>query len=519
MHDIRAIRENPQVYVAGWSSRGVDEADGLVAEILRLDGELRHAQTTGQDALAKRNAASKLIGAAMGRKDMAEADRLKAEVEALKGDIAAAAEVEARIGKELRDLLAAQKNLAAEDVPDGEDEAGNVEVSTWGEPRRTGPAKDHADLGEALGMLDFEAAAKMSGARFAVLKGQLARLERAVGQFMLDLQTDQHGYLEVNPPYLVKDEAMFGTGQLPKFEEDLFRTRSSIEEREEWVRRERALLGSMGMSYRQLSRFGAALSGDPDFPTDHEFTGQYSALDELADELAAIRDAESSLASELLAEEYSISEMRKLGQVSKFWLIPTAEVSLTNMVREQVISEDDLKEPIRMTALTHCFRAEAGSAGRDLRGLIRQHQFSKVEMVSIARPEDSDAEHERMTACAEAVLKALELPFRRMLLCKGDMGFSAQKTFDLEVWLPSQGTYREISSCSNCGDFQARRMDARFKRAGEKKTEFVHTLNGSGLAVGRTLVAIMENYQQDDGRIAVPAVLQPYMGGLQFVGG
>jgi len=452
MHDIRAIRENPQVYVAGWSSRGVDEADGLVAEILRLDAELRHAQTTGQDALAKRNAASKLIGAAMGRKDMAEADRLKAEVEALKGDIAAAAEVEATVGKQLRDLLAGLKNLAAEDVPDGEDEAGNVEVSRWGTPRLSeeeggGPAKDHADLGEALGMLDFEAAAKMSGARFAVLKGQLARLERAVGQFMLDLQTDQHGYLEVNPPLLVRRPAMFGTGQLPKFEEDLFKI--------------------------------PGLNLEWDLPD-----GSKLKDDELSDR----------------------------------YLIPTAEVSLTNLVRETILSEDDLATPMRMTALTPCFRAEAGSAGRDTRGLIRQHQFSKVEMVSIARPEDSDAEHERMTACAEAVLKALELPFRRMLLCKGDMGFSAQKTFDLEVWLPSQGTYREISSCSNCGDFQARRMDARFKRAGEKKTEFVHTLNGSGLAVGRTLVAIMENYQQEDGRIAVPKVLQPYMGGLTHVG-
>lgn len=471
MHDIRAIRENPQVYVAGWSSRGVDEADGLVADILRLDGELRHAQTTGQDALAKRNAASKLIGAAMGRKDMAEADRLKAEVEALKGDIAAAAEVEARVGKELRDLLAAQKNLAAEDVPDGEDEAGNVEVSTWGEPRRTGPAKDHADLGEALGMLDFEAAAKMSGARFAVLKGQLARLERAVGQFMLDMQTDQHGYLEVNPPYLVRDEAMFGTGQLPKFEEDLFS------------------------------------AGTPDFDRWGAELGEALVL---AQEDG--RDVDKAVGQAFAQVEYGWKNDRR-------FLIPTAEVSLTNLVRETILSEDELATPMRMTALTPCFRAEAGSAGRDTRGLIRQHQFSKVEMVSITRPEDSDAEHERMTACAEAVLKALELPFRRMLLCKGDMGFSAQKTFDLEVWLPSQGTYREISSCSNCGDFQARRMDARFKRAGEKKTEFVHTLNGSGLAVGRTLVAIMENYQQDDGRIAVPKVLQPYMGGLTQVGG
>ena len=475
MHDIRAIRENPQVYVAGWSSRGVDEADGLVAEILRLDAELRHAQTTGQDALAKRNAASKLIGAAMGRKDMDEADRLKAEVEALKGDIAAAAEVEATVGKQLRDLLAGLKNLAAEDVPDGEDEAGNVEVSRWGTPREGGPAKDHADLGEALGMLDFEAAAKMSGARFAVLKGQLARLERAVGQFMLDLQTDQHGYLEVNPPLLVRDEAMFGTGQLPKFKEDLFGTTSFD-------------FDLFESQYQRLQTFSHQAQGAGDYE---------EAIGFISETMTLLSDGPNKVSH---------------------YLIPTAEVSLTNLVRETILSEDDLATPMRMTALTPCFRAEAGSAGRDTRGLIRQHQFSKVEMVSIARPEDSDAEHERMTACAEAVLKALELPFRRMLLCKGDMGFSAQKTFDLEVWLPSQGTYREISSCSNCGDFQARRMDARFKRAGEKKTEFVHTLNGSGLAVGRTLVAIMENYQQDDGRIAVPTVLQPYMGGLTHVG-
>lgn len=483
MHDIRAIRENPQVYVAGWSSRGVDGADGLVADILRLDGELRRAQTTGQDALSKRNAASKLIGAAMGRKDLAEADRLKAEVEALKGEIAAAAEVEASVGKDLRDLLAAQKNLAAEDVPDGEDETGNVEVSAWaseregapGGARSTGPAKDHADLGEALGLLDFEAAAKMSGARFAVLKGQLARLERAVGQFMLDMQTDQHGYLEVNPPYLVRDEAMFGTGQLPKFKDDLF----------------------------------AATSFDFD-----KLLADYNVLTE---EMRAASDAGDNVtAMKKFFRRHNVAWHGP--DISKHFLIPTAEVSLTNLVRETILSEDELATPMRLTALTPCFRAEAGSAGRDTRGLIRQHQFSKVEMVSITRPEDSEAEHERMTGCAEAVLKALELPFRRMLLCKGDMGFSAQKTFDLEVWLPSQGTYREISSCSNCADFQARRMDARFKRAGEKRTEFVHTLNGSGLAVGRTLVAIMENYQDEEGRIAVPAALRPYMGGLTHVG-
>lgn len=427
MHDIRAIRDNPEAFVAGWSSRGVDDAADVVARILALDVDLRAAQTKGQEALAKRNAASKAIGAAMGKKDMAEADRLKAEVEALKAEIAEAGEAEAAKGAELRDLLAGLKNLAAADVPDGEDENDNVEVLKWGDPRTTGPAKDHADLGEALGLLDFEAAARMSGSRFAVLKGQLARLERAIGQFMLDLQTDKNGYLEVAPPYMVKDDAMFGTGQLPKFEEDLFRAGEHL-------------------------------------------------------------------------------------------LIPTAEVSLTNLVREQILAEDEVAEPMRLTALTPCFRAEAGSAGRDTRGLIRQHQFSKVEMVSICRPEDSEAEHERMTGCAEAVLQALELPYRKVLLCKGDMGFSAQKTYDLEVWLPSQNTYREISSCSNCGDFQARRMDARFKRAGEKKTEFLHTLNGSGLAVGRTLVAVMENYQQEDGSIAVPAALLPYMGGLTTVG-
>jgi seryl-tRNA synthetase len=429
MHDIKAIRENPDVYVAGWSSRGVDDAEQVVAEILALDRDLRAAQTRGQDALAQRNAASKAIGAAMGQKNMAEADRLKAEVEGLKAVIAEAEATEADKGRALRDLLAGLKNLAADDVPDGDDEEGNVQVGdAFGTPRTTGPARDHADLGEALGLIDFEAAARMSGARFAVLKGGLARLERAIGQFMLDVQTNEHGYQEVSPPLLVNDAAAYGTDKLPKFADDLFRT------------------------------------------TDGR------------------------------------------------WLIPTAEVSLTATVMGQQLPEGALDTPIRLAALTPCFRAEAGSAGRDTRGLIRQHQFYKVEMVSITRPEDSEAEHERMTACAEAILRKLELPHRRMLLCKGDMGFGAKKTFDLEVWLPSQKTWREISSCSNCGDFQARRMDARFKRAGEKKTEFVHTLNGSGLAVGRTLVAVMENYQQEDGTIAIPAALQPYMGGLTHVG-
>lgn len=464
MHDIKAIRETPDAFVAGWSARGVEDAAVVVDQLLALDRDLRAAQTRGQEALAARNAASKAIGAAMGRKDLAEADRLKAEVETLKDTIAAAEVDERRLAGELKDRLAGLKNLAAADVPDGEDEAGNVEVSRWGAPRTTGPAKDHADLGEALGLLDFEAAARMSGSRFAVLKGQLARLERAIGQFMLDMQVDKHGYQEVNPPFLVKDEAMFGTGQLPKFEEDLFNV----------------LDGSVEQLIGQIGEKRLMSASEPDI-------------------------------------------IRQIFGAPSRWLIPTAEVSLTNLVREQILSEDELAEPMRLTALTPCFRAEAGSAGRDTRGLIRQHQFAKVELVSITRPEDSEGEHERMTGCAEAVLKALDLPFRRMLLCKGDMGFSARKTFDLEVWLPSQGTYREISSCSNCGDFQARRMDARFKRAnssgsGEKKTEFVHTLNGSGLAVGRTLVAIMETYQDEGGRIAVPDALKPYMGGISHVG-
>ena len=462
MHDIRALRETPEAFVAGWSSRGVENAAELVAEILRLDTALRAAQTAGQEALSKRNATSKLIGAAMGRKDIAEADRLKAEVEGLKGEIAAAEAVEAEVGKQLRDLLAAQKNLPAADVPDGDDEAGNVETSRWGAPRVGAPAKDHSDLGEAMGLLDFEAAAKMSGARFAVLKGGLARLERAIGQFMLDLQTTEHGYLEVNPPYLVRDAAMFGTGQLPKFEADLFRAVALDRE-----------------------HFRSEMRADP------EFNSTPKLVEVAIDAVEAALD-------------------------SGHFLIPTAEVSLTNLVREMITPEEEL--PLRLTALTPCFRAEAGSAGRDTRGLIRQHQFHKVEMVSITTPEKSDEEHERMTTCAEAVLQKLELPYRRMLLCKGDMGFSAKKTFDLEVWLPSQDTYREISSISNCGDFQARRMDARFKRTAGGKPEFVHTLNGSGLAVGRTLVAVMENYQDENGRIAVPEALKPYMGGLTHVG-
>jgi seryl-tRNA synthetase len=440
MHDIRAIRETPELYEKAWAAKG---SAGRVAEILALDEKLRAAQTAGQSAQAERNEASKQIGQAKGRKDEAEASRLMAHVEMLKKTLEAETEAERAAGVALHAILASLPNIPAPEVPPGEDEDHNVEVRRWGEPNAVSAPKDHTTLGEACGLMDFEAAARMSGARFVVLKGELARLERAIGQFMLDLQTREHGYLEVAPPLLVRSETMFGTGQLPKFSDDQFVAFPGLE--------------------------------------------NASAVTDLA------------------------------GKPELRWLIPTAEVSLTNLVREQITPEEEL--PLRLTALTHCFRAEAGASGRDTRGMIRQHQFQKVELVSITTPEASEAEHERMVECAEKVLKVLQLPFRTMLLCAGDMGFSAKKTYDLEVWLPSEGRYREISSCSNCGDFQARRMDARTKKAGEKGTRFVHTLNGSGLAVGRTLVAIMENYQDEAGRIAIPQALHPYMPGVTHIGG
>ena len=426
MHDIKAIRDEPERYVRGWSARGLSGSAELVGQLLTQDAALRATQTALQDAQARRNELSKQIGMAKGRKDDAEAERLMAEVDALKDQIAHRFELEGKTGSELKRTLEALPNIAADDVPVGPDEEANVELRRWGEPFAIENPRDHVDLGESLGLMDFEVAAKMSGARFVALKGQLARLERAIGQFMLDLQTLEHGYTEVSPPLLVRDEAVFGAGQLPKFAEDLFRT------------------------------------------TDDR------------------------------------------------WLISTGEVPLTNLVREQITEEEAL--PLRLTALTPCFRSEAGASGKDTRGMIRQHQFYKVELVSITTPDQSEAEHERMVSAAEAVLKRLELPFRTMLLCTGDMGFASRKTYDLEVWLPSQGRYREISSCSNCGDFQARRMDARGRKSGEKGTRFVHTLNGSGLAVGRTLVAIMENYQDENGRIAIPQALHSYMRGQTHIG-
>ncbi len=475
MHDIKALRENPEAYVAGWSSRGRDSAEADVAALIALDAELRAAQTAFQNAQARRNDASKQIGQAKAQKDEDKAAALMAEVATLKDAIEQSQETERAKGEELRDLLASLPNLPFEDVPPGADEHGNQQVRIHGSPNILKfPAKDHADLGEAMGLMDFEAAAKISGSRFVVLKGQLARLERAIGQFMLDVQTGEHGYLEVNPPVLVKDHAMFGTGQLPKFEEDLFFATSLTRLEPPFA------LPSNGVYIENEG--GAGIYTD-----DH---GNFE-----------IRSVPPTAAKRVNPPHY---------------LIPTAEVSLTNLVREAITAEEEL--PLRLTALTNCFRAEAGSAGRDTKGMIRQHQFQKVELVSITTPEQSAAEHDRMTECAETILKKLDLSFRTMLLCTGDMGFGAKKTFDLEVWLPSQNTYREISSCSNCGDFQARRMDARCRKAGEKGTRFVHTLNGSGLAVGRTLVAIMENYQDEGGRIAIPAALQPYMGGLKEIG-
>lgn len=419
MHDIAFVRANPEAFDAGLTRRGAAPAS---ARILELDARRREAQTALQQAQNRRNEASKLIGQAMAKGDKDGAEALKAEVAAIKDTMPAQEDAERAAGAELDDLLLTLPNLPAEDVPEGEDEAGNVEIAKWGTIRAFDfEPKEHADLGPILGM-DFETGASIAGARFTFLRGGMARLHRALGQFMLDKQTGEAGYTECNPPILVRGDAMRGTGQLPKFAEDSFRT------------------------------------------TDDR------------------------------------------------WLIPTAEVSLTNAVRETILDESAL--PIKLTALTPCFRSEAGAAGRDTRGFIRQHQFEKVELVAIVRPEDSEAEHERLTEAAEAILRALELPYRKMLLCAGDMGAGARKTYDLEVWLPGQGAYREISSCSNFGDYQARRMDARYRPEGEKKTRFVHTLNGSGLAVGRTLVAVLENYQQADGTVIVPEVLKPYMGGI-----
>ncbi len=428
MLDIRWIRENPQALADALVKRGSSEADArsTVDDIVSRDEARRTHLTELQQKQARQNAASKEIGKAMGQGDKALAEKLKAEVSTLKSDLQQGEAKERELDKALKDALDVIPNVPLDEVPVGKDENDNVEVRRVGEPVRANSSKEHYEIGEALGLMDFETATKLSGSRFTLLKGQVARLERALGQFMLDLHTTEHGYLEVQPPLLVNDDAAYGTDKLPKFGDDLFRT------------------------------------------TDGR------------------------------------------------WLIPTAEVPLTYTVAKEITDQDKL--PIRMTALTACFRSEAGSAGKDTRGMLRQHQFYKVELVSVTDQESSLAEHERMTGCAEEVLKRLELPFRTVVLCTGDMGFGARKTYDIEVWLPGQNAYREISSCSVCGDFQARRMDARYRPADEKQTKFVHTLNGSGVAVGRALIAVMENYQNPDGSVTVPQVLRPYMGGLEKIG-
>ena len=422
MYDIRWIRDNAAEFDAGLKNRG---AEPLSSVLIAIDDRRRHAITRAQEAQEKRNALSKEIGQAMAAKDQARAEALKSEVSALKDVLSATEADEKAVVQELETALLAIPNTPLSDVPVGADEHGNQLLHQWGTPRSYAfTPKQHFELGEQLGLMDFETASLMSGARFVINKGPLARLERALGQFMLDLHTGSHGYTEINPPFLVKDQAMIGTAQLPKFRDDQFR------------------------------------AGDD------------------------------------------------------YWLIPTAEVPLTNLARESILDHRHL--PMRVTALTPCFRAEAGAAGRDTRGMIRQHQFTKVEMVSITTQEQSRAELDRMTDCAEKILQALDLPYRVMLLCTGDMGFGAQRTHDLEVWLPGQNAYREISSCSVCGDFQARRMMARYKTA-DGKNHYVHTLNGSGVAVGRAMVAVMENYQNDDGSITVPQALRPYMGGLELI--
>ncbi|HEY3639140.1 MAG TPA: serine--tRNA ligase [Rhizomicrobium sp.] len=423
MHDIRAIREQPAQFAAGLSRRGMGEAQALSEDILTRDKALRSLQQRLQEAQARRNDAARQIGAAKAQKDEGRAAALMGEVAGLREEIQKGEEEERALKLEVEEILAAIPNLPAGDAPDGADENDNVEVVArrFGASPQIDKPLEHFALGEALEQMDFARAAKISGARFVILSGALARLERALGAFMLDIHTREFGYREVSPPLLVRDGAMFGTGQLPKFHEDLFHTTSG------------------------------------------------------------------------------------------YWLIPTAEVSLTNYVNDEILDEADL--PLRMTAWTPCFRAEAGSAGKDTHGLIRMHQFSKVELVSIVAAESSDAEHERMTDCAQEVLKRLGLHHRVMALCTGDMGFAAKKTYDIEVWLPGQNRFREISSCSNCGDFQGRRMNARYRPKGEKNLKFVHTLNGSALAIGRTLVAILENYQQTDGSILIPEALRPYMNG------
>jgi seryl-tRNA synthetase len=469
MLDIKWIRDNAAALDAALAKRG---ASPLAKALIDLDERRRSVIQKAQDMQSRRNAASKEIGAAMAAKNSELAEKLKTEVSAIKDQLPAAEEEERQVTAELNDALSRIPNIPLDDVPVGTDEAGNVEKLKWGaKPGWNHKALEHYEIGEALGYMDFEAAAKIAGSRFTVLKGQLARLERALGQFMIDLHTQEHGYLEVQPPLLVRDHAMYGTGQLPKFGEDLF-------------------IGA-SMTGRQKQAEGVI--------------ERYSR----ANDLEALKNGTKTL-NEVINEIYDRAPTSE-----DYWLIPTAEVPLTNLVREEILDQEKL--PLRFAALTPCFRSEAGSSGRDTRGMLRQHQFMKCELVSITDAESSIDEHERMTACAEEILKRLGLHYRVMTLCTGDMGFGARKTYDLEVWLPGQDTFREISSVSVCGDFQARRMNARYRGKDDKATKFVHTLNGSGTAVGRALIAVMENYLNEDGSVTVPDVLLPYMGGLKKI--
>ena len=477
MHDIKAIRENPTDFIELLSRRGEASAE-LAQRLVDVDAERRRSTFAAESLLAKRRALSDQVKVAIDARDLSRAEALRGEVTNIKGELQRL-ETQAKLADEqLEQMLKQIPNLPLPEVPLGYDEHGNVQRQTYGRPRHFSFApKPHDELGHVLGQMDFKSAAKLSGSRFVVLKRGLARLERAIGQFMLDLHTTDHGYVEVNPPLLVRDNVMFGTGQLPKFWEDQFETYPGNVFKDILIENFENVWNA-ALDFAESNTINAA-----------RFFGKTSKPDMT-----------------------NLSE-----ETRRLWLVPTAEVSLTNLVRESILDESEL--PIRVTALTPCFRAEAGAAGRDTRGMIRQHQFTKVELVSITTPETSRDEHERMLSCAEEVLRRLDLPYRVMTLCSGDMGFSAQKTYDIEVWMPGQGeggAFREISSCSVCGDFQARRMKARY-RTRENKTQFVHTLNGSGTAVGRALIAVMETYQQEDGSIAVPNVLQPYMGGLKTI--
>lgn len=465
MHDIKFIRENPEAFDKALLRRHLAPMSG---DILALDGSRRGAQTEMQELQSKRNEISKQIGEI--KRKGGNADGLMQEVADMKDRLAKLEDMDRLYARRLTEVLSAIPNILADDVPEGMDENDSKELRRVGEPKVIPNAKEHDALGEGLGMMDFERAAKLSGSRFTLLTGGLALLERALGNFMLDIHTQDFGYTEVSPPLLVKDEIMYGVGQLPKFADDMFMT-ARTKSREELLRE--------ALTYIDAAEMKALQKGEMDLAD-----AVYAALNR-----APIKE--------------------------DLWLITTAEVPLTNLVNNEIVEKEKL--PLRVTARTPCFRSEAGSAGKDTRGMLRQHQFYKVELVSVTTPEQSWDEHERMTACAETILKRLELPFRTVVLCTGDTGFSAKKTHDLEVWLPGQNRYREISSCSNCGDFQARRMNARCRAAGEKQTEFVHTLNGSGIAIGRCLIAIMENYQQPDGSIVVPPALRKYMNGLERI--